>query len=121
MHPHAIRPAGPSLRRLCELLVLFASLRRISDPIPGDLALRYVIDVVVSLAGLAGIEPPCADHLPSLPPNPTVLRVVQNVLNPVATDNPAPCVALPMPATQEVALWLPMANYVISLARRPDT
>jgi hypothetical protein len=124
MTPTAIRPAAPSLGRLRELLLLFATLRRIRDPITTAEGLRQTIEVVVQLADLVGIDPAWTDRLRSILADPAVLRIVlaivQYVLGLVESDDPATSAALPMPALEDVALWLPTAIQVIGLARKLD-
>jgi hypothetical protein len=134
MTPTTIRLAAPSLARLCELLVLFAALRRVRDPIstpatagrPCQAAegLRRSIEVVVQSADLVGMDPASTDRLPSILPDPAVLWTLQAfvhcVLGQVETDDPTTSAPLPMPAAEDVALGLPTANQVIAFARRPD-
>jgi hypothetical protein len=106
------------------LLILLAALRCIPDPLAPAAGLRASIELVIQSADLANIDPACAHRIPSILPDPALLRIVptilQYVLARVETDNPA-AAALPIPAANVVALGLPKANQVIALARRPDT
>jgi hypothetical protein len=154
MTPTPIRLTAPSLRRLGVLLVLFAALRRVRGPIaiaatagppcqaaatagrPCQAAegLRHSIEVVVRLADLVGIDPPCTDRPRSIPADRTVLPIVlaaavlrtvqasfQYVLGLIDSDDPAASASLPMSVAENAVLALPTAIQVIALPRRPDT